>query len=270
MDYVIRPDGAIVSWSISPTRLVDFRNVLYKHQLGEFCPKQTSDLNALKAAMADFKGKDATVEALEKPGKNGYQITLVEKGETVNHHTADFTAKVLDNGMVQTSYGYCKDPEKLQTLFEYHKALLSNSAVSAALADIVESWAGRPLFPGTYFLPAFHLEDYRRLSAELAGIPIKGENRLRSFSVTLDEETVRCVTESLLEGFEKDALALGEELLNSRDDAKKRRLVGECKALHDRMDVYAELLHANLSNLQTVLEVAERVAVQGAMATMGV
>ena len=81
LEQSVRVSGAIVSWSLSPTKRTELKELYRCRGLDDFLPSETTEVAALRAAMEDVKGKNQRVAALEKPSKHGYELVLLDRGK---------------------------------------------------------------------------------------------------------------------------------------------------------------------------------------------
>ena len=267
LEQSVRVSGAIVSWSLSPTKREELEKLYNFCGLSNFLPGETTDVAALRAAMEDVKGKNQRVEALEKPSKHGYEIVLIERGKVHNDHTTSFTARVED-GVVHTGWGYTDD-QALQERYDYRKSLLSPSSVSDSLGKIALYMNGTCLYPGTFWIPQAKMDSWEYLAREIEAIG-EGKNRMRRLSTVFDEQTMEEVRQGITEEVKRTAEAmmaeigtgeLGERALESR---KKRAL-----ELERRVETYEGILEHSLDDLREEIKKVQEVCCILTMQTTG-
>ena len=256
--------GAIVSWSLSPTRRESLRTALTLTGFKQHLPKKTSDVAALKATAVDLKNRGQIVQALKKPSQHGYELADVDRGEIHNNTVTSYTLNVID-GVVQTGWGYGPQCEA-QDRFGFHKGHLSITALGNCLKAIATSLGAVTLYPGTYWLPNTSLASWEPLAERVEDIGT-GTNRVRKLTTVVDANTAREVRDALVGEIDKAtekmltsiAGGLSREAIEARKDAAMQ-LHGRIKQYEG---IFGEALDSLHKSVATVEEVATLTALQG-------
>ena len=267
LEQGVRVSGAIVSWSLSPTKREELEKLYDFCGLSNFLPGETTEVAALRAAMEDVKGKNQRVEALEKPSKHGYEIVLIQRGKVHNDHTTSFTAKV-ENGVVETGWGYT-DTQALQARYDYRKSLLSPSSVSDSLGKLALYMNGTCLYPGTFWIPQAKMADWEYLAQGIEAIG-EGKNRMRRLSTVFDEQTMEevraAITDEITKAVQAMEAEIGEGELGERalENRKERAL-----ELERRVEKYEGILEHSLDDLREEVKKVQEVCCILTMQTTG-
>ncbi len=266
--HEIEFDGGLVLWSLSPSDRELIRSLYDAHGFDGFTPDYQSDTLALKAALADYKGKDQRVEPLQKPGTNGYELVEVERGEDRNYHTHSFSVRVED-GVVIGRGGYA-DTDRLQELFAQHKARLTPSAVGRSLVGILGSLGAVTIRGGLYWLPDDALDRWEPVArgVERAAVTQNG-SAVHMIHTARTEATVRTIRDALVAEIttaseaireEVERGTLGEEALDNRKD--------QAAAMRNRITRYQDILGKWQDELGKLVDATERSAVVAALKLM--
>lgn len=279
--HVIANGGAVVFWSGGPTSrqildarltqlgLEDFTPLprteaqSLKIALGEYAEQQKQALRRARQATAtDDRGgklkRDKIVQAHRNQKANGFELVAVERGDAANHYVTDFSAKVTD-GRVQISRGYAEQSD-LQAKYDLAKATLGGNAIGRSLVDIVASLKGTALREagGVYWLPEESVAIWEKI---VAAFQEAGQSKVYVCRTVLDAETVRAVSDAIVDEVLKASGSLADEIRSGQLgeqalETRKQR----AKALHTRVSEYEQILGRAMSHLHDVIGVAEMAA----------
>ena len=131
--------------------------------------------------------RDKIVQRRQKRA-DGFEVVDVERGQTKNHYTPDFGAKVTA-GAVVVDNGWA-DQDNLQERFAFHKNILSGAAVGKALIAFLVDNGAIALRDGggVYWIPREAIDGWVALAEALEACPLKDNgNRVQMLHVVMDE-----------------------------------------------------------------------------------
>lgn len=275
-------NGVACFWNSGPTRRDLLEARLAQIDMERFTPCPRSDAEALKISMADYadgelsalrsqrkgSGKDAgekfrrdkVIQAKVNQKVNGFELVDVTRHEeSRNDYVTDFSAKVVE-GAVQVTKGYA-DAEKLQAGFIAAKAVLGGQAVGQSLIRIIAELKGTTLreLGGIYWLPPESLPAWKEV---IAAFESAGEKtKVYAMETPINELTVRAVKDAIVSEVMDASTRLTEEVTagnlgETAIENRKKRALG----LHTRVNEYEAILREALTDLHSVIAVAEQAA----------
>jgi len=259
--------GCMNHWTLVPVDRAAVQDALERLGFEGFLPPEQGDTAALKAALAELKGKDRIVDSLKNPKKDGVEVVAVEKDHTANYRTQDYRCKVVD-GVVVVAGGYFSDQEKLQAEFNKHKALATKNGLSGCLQQIAASLKAVTLWPGSYWVPESGLRVWERVVEEFR--LLDKEIKFKLVRVQTDDlETVQAIRDALVQKVGRKAAEIRAEVeeKNLGQEGLERR-AGEAQNLRELVDEYRQILGDWAATLADVIHAAEEAAVVAGLKAM--
>jgi len=234
----VRIDGVHTFWSAGPAKRGRLLEALRGIGMEHLLPPETTDQAALREALRSIKGRNERIEPLKKPNKNGYQVTVVLRGEDQNDHVCSFTARVV-NCTLEVKHGYV-DTRRLQNAFMEAKATTLGPAVSATLRAVATALGGECLHPGHYWIPQDQAATWEAFASQVEEVTGGKVYRLQ---YVMDEEGVRALRDALIENMAKEAADLTERVC--KEPAGEHNMQGRKEAverLASRVERHREIL----------------------------
>lgn len=257
-------NGALACWDLGVSSLADAQAAF--DSLGTVSIKARSENERLRAALSEYKGKDKDkiIQRLKRRGK--LEVTSVERGESHNAYTSDFTASV-ENGVVSTNYGWA-DTGRLQALFDYHSKICTPGQLSSALVEQVQAWRGITYgrsSGGFYWLAEHVALRMEALGKALVGAALVGTNEVTITWAEMSPSSARAVTQGLNNEIEASVKRILDELDKLQDDEAIERRKEECDDMMDKINEYEAILGGGLDGLKEIAGFAREAAVKASL-----
>ena len=278
--------SAVVCWSAGPTKRQLLQEKLAGLGLDKYQPEVRSDDSALNGALTAWC-KDANAERNKRKEKefvrdkivqrrqkraDGFEVVDVERGQTKNHYTPDFGAKVTA-GAVVVDNGWA-DQGNLQERFAFHKNILSGAAVGKALISFLVDNGAIALRDGggVYWIPREAIDGWVALAEALEACPLKDNgNRVQMLHVVMDEHAVKAIKEEFTVEIEEEARRLASEIATGTlgDEALQSRKA-RADALHGKIAKIEQETGQELERLHGTVTIIEQAAAMAALQAVGV
>jgi hypothetical protein len=257
--------GAIVFWSLRPTPYQALLEVLEAKGYAACMPNVRTDQSALENAIKTSYGtKNKAIVSRKRPKVNGVELVQIERDTIRNGYVTSFGAKVV-SGRVKTDYGHA-DEYKLTEEFLKCKAVLTTSAVSQALTEVLQRMDGMRGFdkPGIYYIPEHWLKEWEELANLVEGC--QEGNKITRVRCAMDAGTARAIRDALTKEVQEQAAKLLDDVSKGTlNDAQLQSRVEQSQALVDRVNLYSSILNEGLEGLKNVARLANGAAAAAAM-----
>jgi hypothetical protein len=251
-------------------------------------PKNRTDESALNAALAAYSvflrgdsERDYIVQPHTDRSKNGFEVALVKRRDSINEYEPLFTARCAKSDGVLTGLEivpardhlglvvHSVDRTKIAEAFMANKRMLPQHAVGAALKSIATVYCdGVSLRPtgGIYSIPPNRVDAWREIADKFEGLD--AGVCVYQLEYEFDEDAVRAVRDALTHevAVEVDRICdsvtegIGRRALNNRK--------AESIALRRKIHRYETLLGETLTALESAARTAESSAATALLAEM--
>ena len=277
-------NGAIVFWSVGPTRRDLLRQRLTDLGLERYEPAERTDDSALLNALSDYcRGENARLKREDRDKivqrrqtrKDGFEIVDVERQKRQNHYTSDFGAKAEDGRVcVDNSYSGLSLQERLQELFDQQKATLTGASVGKALVELLSDLGAVCLRDagGVYWLSEEALDEWAKAAEAVEESALaRGKNQVQMCNLVRNDHSCKAIRDGITQEIQTVAAALAEEITGCTlgEDAMRSR-IEQAHKLHDRITAIEESLGETLGNLHAVASTVEQAATLATLQTVGV
>ena len=257
--------GAIVFWSLQPTPYQALLEALRSKGYDDCMPNPRTDQSALvNAIKATYGTKNRAIVSRKKPSLNGVELLAIERNQGRNYYTTSFGAKVV-NRAVKADGGYANE-QKLTEDFLTYKAVLTASAVSQALTEVLQRMDGVRGFdkPGIHYIPEHHLKGWKELADLVEGC--QQGNKITTVRAAMDEGTARAIRDALTKEVQEEAAQLLDDVSKGTlNDTQLQVRAQRAQVLVDRVNLYSSILNEGLEGLKNVAQLANGAAAAAAM-----
>ena len=257
-------NGALACWDLGVSSLPDAQAAF--DSWGSVSIKPRSENERLRAALSDYKGKDKDkiIQRMKKRGK--LEVCDVERGETHNDYTSNFTASVKDN-VVSTNYGWA-DTSRIQALFDHHSMICTPGQLSAALVEQVKTWHGITYgrsSGGFYWLHEDQAKRLEQLARALVSVAVEGSNEVTITWAEMSPSAARAVTQGLNKEIEAAVKKILDDLDTLQDEEAIEKRKQDADDMMEKIAEYETILGGGLDGLKAITGYAREMAVKAAM-----
>jgi len=268
-EYKISTMGATVYWSAGPTDRELLAEKLKAIGLGNHTPKERTEFSCLDNAVKHYCNqldskrrrddpRDRIVQKHENPKENGVEVVEVDRGESQNHYTHDFSVRVQD-GRIGSSGSYADDWE-IQELFDKYRSEITGVSVGQSLVGILADLGGAALRPsgGVYWIPEGSVEVWKEVVEAVEASSPQQKNKIYMLRTIMDESAIKAVRDAIMNEITTAAAAISEEIYSG--ELGKEALENRQKkaaGLKERIVQFEGILGETLDTLKEVVGAVE-------------
>jgi len=264
--------GATVYWSAGPTDRELLIERLESIDMQRFTPKERTEFSCLENAVKEYCARldshrrrndprDRIVQKHENPKENGVEVVEVDRGESQNYYTQDFSVRV-QNGRIVSTGGYADDYE-LQQLYDRFRSEITGVSVGQTLVAILAELGGTALRPsgGVYWIPEGAVETWREVVQAVEGSSPAGKNSIYMLRTIMDESAIKAVRDAIVHEITSAAALISEEIYSGElgEEALKNRQNRALK-LRQRIGQFEGFLGETLETLKGIVQSMENTA----------
>lgn len=272
--------GALTGWTLKDLPQGAVQAIFRQHGAGKHIPQGRTLADCLRAALDTmFPGKTHVVKPHKDPATNGFEVMLVDRGDTANQYP--FVCSVKPQGEEaltiwdQDFANYSHDlGEQILSEYQREQTIFTGAQIGTALVKAATTvFAGVRTRDkgGLYWIPEHKLNDWTSLSDSLCSLSV--DNRVDIFTLQPDERTLQAIRQHVAVWVSDEVAQINEQLTSEHKrslDARRARVA----AIRQRIASYGDLLadmRQNLDQLAASADVAHvdnEVSVGGTLADM--
>lgn len=259
MEKKIGYDGLITFWTLGQwSRRNELEDSLSALGFVGVVPQHRTHNACLRDAMVDVM-ETATQIIRPLKLKDGYSVTLEDRGVTENHFSHLMSARIDSATNVITFDGRLPDIER-QILERYnaHLGLLPNHQVAAALVNVMAQLGGVALRPrgGVYWLAGKNSDRWKEVGYAVEKCSANGKsNEIFRFHHDIGPDEVLAITAAIAHEVESQVKEIEDELTAGNLKAKAlENRQNQSFSLKKKVEQYEGILSGSLGGLHEMLE----------------